>query len=347
MGNKTYRRGLIVGKFSPLHKGHEYLIDTARSQCDEIIIISYSRPEFSSCPAALRTHWLQSLYPNATILCTDAAQVEEWVAKGEFGLKMPFNDEDDNVHRAFTFELIAKRLRLDVDAVYTSEEYGDGFARYLSGSETGFGCPVIHQCVDLERSDVPVSGTQLRSQPTYDKKLISNLVRNHFSVRRVCFLGGESTGKSTLSGVLSRLYQEPPIQEYGRTLWEQNNGELNQEDLIDICRVQTHNEDKAQLKAKNYVFCDTSPLTTLCYSEAMFKTRPQIIEAYAERPYHITFLCNPDFPFVQDGTRQDESFRQWQHHWYIKELNKRQVPFILLSGSLEQRIQQVETAISD
>ena len=50
--------------------------------------------------------------------------------------------------------------------------------------------------------------------------------------------------------------------------------------------------------------------------------------------------CVDQFAFVQDGTRQPEDFRLRQHEWYLSELNRRQIPFHVFTGSIENRIQQ-------
>ncbi len=44
--SERFRRGLVVGKFCPLHLGHELLINRARSQCDDLIVLSYTKPGF-------------------------------------------------------------------------------------------------------------------------------------------------------------------------------------------------------------------------------------------------------------------------------------------------------------
>ncbi|MDP4366102.1 adenylyltransferase/cytidyltransferase family protein, partial [Escherichia coli] len=46
---KPFATGLVVGKFAPLHCGHEKLINTALAQCEELFIISYSVPEMPDC----------------------------------------------------------------------------------------------------------------------------------------------------------------------------------------------------------------------------------------------------------------------------------------------------------
>jgi len=347
LANKPYRRGLVVGKFSPLHKGHEYLIETASQHCKELVIISYSRPEFPSSPLAIRGSWLKGFTPKSTVLCIDAPTVEQWRVDSAWRLAMPLNSDSDELHREFCYKLLSEKLRLNVDAVFTSESYGEGFARYLSHPETGFGHHVQHVCVDINRIAVPISGTAIRNTNHLPKNKINPKIRQDYQTQKICFLGGESTGKSTLSSQLAKQYDEPLVDEYGRTLWENNHGLLTPSDLVRICEVQTENEAKAQLSADKYIFCDTSPLTTLCYSVALFNQRPDIIEAFAEQPYHHIFLCEPDFPLVQDGTRKDEEFRMWQHNWYIEELRKRKMPFTQLKGSLEQRLLLVKSTIKN
>lgn len=351
MAAKRYQRGLVVGKFSPLHKGHEYLIQCALSQCIEVVIISYSRPEFSSCSAAIRDGWLKQRFPKANVLSVDAAMIETWRINSGWHLEMPQNESADHLHRAFTYSLISERLGQNVDAVFTSEEYGDGFADYLSQPNTGFGTPVEHVCVDQNRQTIPVSGTALRSIKSMTNNiplaLLADDIARDFQVQKVCLLGGESTGKTTLSKRLAEHFNEPFIDEYGRALWLEKNGDLSPSDLVDICAVQTHKEDQAHLNANQFIFSDTSPLTTLCYSEALFGQRPSIIQAYAERPYHYLFLCEPDFPFVQDGTRKGDAFRVWQHQWYLKELLQRGLPFVRLSGTEQDRFKEVCSTIQE
>lgn len=254
---------------------------------------------------------------------------------------MPLNSDQAETHREFTAQLVAQKLKINLDVVFTSEDYGDGFARYLGDHGIGLGANIDHVCVDIDRLANPVTGTSIRTSTDLSQAKVSESVVEDFRVKKICFLGGESTGKSTLSSMLASGYRSPLVDEYGRTLWEHNNGVLTPRDLITICQTQTTNEDLAQQKAEKYIFCDTSPLTTLCYSEALFNNRPAVLEAFTERPYHHVFLCEPDFPFMQDGTRKEEEFRQWQNNWYLQELHKRQIPFTRLSGSIEERVAQV------
>ena len=47
--NLFFRRGLVVGKFCPLHLGHELLIRRAQTECEELVVLSYTKPGFAGC----------------------------------------------------------------------------------------------------------------------------------------------------------------------------------------------------------------------------------------------------------------------------------------------------------
>jgi NadR type nicotinamide-nucleotide adenylyltransferase len=153
-------------------------------------------------------------------------------------------------------------------------------------------------------------------------------------------LGGESSGKSTLAEALAREFSTSHVAEYGRELWDAKSGVLTFEDMLRIAEVQIQREEEAVMRANRFLFCDTSPLTTLFYSNHMFGKAEPALEHLAERRYDFTILCAPDFSFVQDGTRQPESFRMRQHDWYLNELAKREIACRLVTGSLEARIAQ-------
>lgn len=98
-------------------------------------------------------------------------------------------------------------------------------------------------------------------------------------------------------------------------------------------------------QASRWLFCDTSPLTTAFYSEAMFGRVDPRLWQLASRPYDRTWLCAPDFGFVQDGTRRDLAFRDRQHAWYIAELDRRGLPYELLAGGHDQRMARAATLL--
>jgi NadR type nicotinamide-nucleotide adenylyltransferase len=154
-------------------------------------------------------------------------------------------------------------------------------------------------------------------------------------------LGGESSGKSTLAKALGERFGTLHVPEYGRKLWEMRKGALTFEDMLHIGETQVAAEEQAARAASRFLFCDTSPLTTLFYSRHLFERADAKLELLAERRYDLVVLCETDFDFVQDGTRQDASFRERQHAWYLAELTRRGMPFLRVTGTVAERIVQI------
>ncbi|MBN1352828.1 AAA family ATPase [candidate division KSB1 bacterium] len=345
--SKRFNRGLVVGKFSPLHKGHELVVRHALDTCNNVIIISYSNPEIPGCDSAAREKWLKRVFPQTTRLVVTNEVLQYWREKGGEYAEIPANDSDESVHRRFVGFLCRQVLGIYVDAVFTSEDYGDGFAAELSHYFQGFdpALPMVsHVSVDPERSIVPISASLIRSDVDTWRDWLSPEVYASF-VRRVCLLGGESSGKSVLSEILARYFDTAFVPEFGRELWEKKNGVLHFEDLSFIAKRQIELEESAILLAKRFLFCDTSPLTTLFYCLHMFGKAEPLLMEMAKRSYDLVVLCAPDFPFVQDGTRQDEHFRMKQHEWYLQELKKLDIDFLLATGSIESRIKKISEVL--
>ncbi len=234
-----FARGLVVGKFSPLHRGHEWLLNRAAASCDELFIISYSLPEFPGCEPERREAWLEQLFPAAESLVV----TPEFLRARLPGVELPANDADERTHRRFCGLLCREIFGVTVDAVFTSEDYGDGFARELTAffRERDPAAPEVrHIQVDLTRTRVPISGTAARADIHGARRYLSPAVYGSF-VRRVCLLGGESTGKTTLGLALAERLETVFVPEYGRQLWVDLGGELEYEDMLRIGQRQIAN----------------------------------------------------------------------------------------------------------
>lgn len=340
---KKFRNGLIVGKFSPLHKGHEYLIETALAECETLYIFSYYTPEFDRCETHRREYWLKTLFPAAKIFVID----DNFVQK-RFNISLPAFGASDLEERRFVGFLWLQLVSEPLDAVFTSENYGAGYAVEMSeyfAHYTDFP-PVKHVLVDLERVRTPISGTKLRADVHNLKEFLSPVVYASF-VERICFLGGESSGKSTLTKKLAEEFKTNYVAEYGRTLSEEKNNKLIYEDLLRIAKTHVAHEEKLAETSERYLFIDTSPLTTLLYSHYLFgKADPELVWL-SHRRYDRTFLCAPDFDFFQDGTREGNGFRERQHEWYLQKLAERKISYKILTGNLKARVNQIKKFLQE
>jgi NadR type nicotinamide-nucleotide adenylyltransferase len=319
------------------------VIGRAFDLCDEVILISYSNPELPGCGAGRREQWLTALFPRARTLVVTNERLRQLLPNSPAGVVIPPDDADNSTHRHFTGFLCREILGVAVDAVFTSEDYGDGFAAELTAyfrRHDPSATAVRHELVDRDRKQVPISGTLIRANPDEQRRWLSPIVYASF-VRRVCILGGESSGKSTLAQALANHFGTLHVPEYGRELWEQKNGALAYEDLLRIAERQVAAEEQALFRANRFLVCDTSPLTTLFYSQHLFNRADPKLEQLADRQYDLVVLCGTDFDFVQDGTRRDAAFRDRQHNWYLAELARRNIPFSVATGSVKSRVEQV------
>ncbi|MEW6024578.1 MAG: AAA family ATPase [Pseudomonadota bacterium] len=339
---RGYRRGLVVGKFCPLHRGHMFLIERALQACDEVLVISYTKPEFARCDTAVRDGWLAALFPQVERLVVDDAVLAQACGRGQIDrlLTLPHNEDPADVHRDFCACLCWNLGGGAVDAVFTSEDYGDGFAAVLSAFfslRLGREHRVDHVCVDPARVAVPVSGTQVRSDPAAWRDALDPLVYSDL-VDRICILGGESSGKTTLVEALAAALGTVGVPEVGRTRWVEKGGRFVYADMRAIAEDQVAHEIALAQQAPGPLVCDGSALTTLFYSQDGYGKVDPVVSRLAARRYTHTFVCAPDFPFVQDGTRRDAAFRQRQHDWFLRTLDEMGVAYTILSGPLDARL---------
>lgn len=328
---KPYRHGLIVGKFAPLHRGHMLVLDRALAECERVSVWVYSRPDFPDMPSPLRRNWLRALYPARLFpgleLLPDAPNP-------------PLNTEPDEVHRAYVRSVL-DGWGVHPDAVYTSEEYGEAFAASLGAA---------HVCVDRARHVVPVSGTALRADIHSLRHFLDPLVYAHF-VRRVVILGAESTGKSTLTQALGEAFGTAWVREYGRDVYERENGALTPEHFLEIARGHRALEDEAMTSpgVHRWLFSDTDAATTLMWSYLLTGTARPELHALADdcrTRYAHVFLCDTDLPHEQDGWRANTEVRGVQQAFIRQDLASRGVPYKMLRGSVPERVAQVQATLT-
>ena len=155
MNNIKYKTGVIVGKFYPPHKGHHYLINTGLKNCHELTVIVCTR-EDQSIPGTLRADWIREVHPKAKVILADDS--------------IPENQDPEDYSKAWA-EYTLKLLGFVPDVAFTSEEYGERWARYM-------GCE--HFLVDIKRETIPCSGTMIRAKPLKYLNYLEPCVKEYF-----------------------------------------------------------------------------------------------------------------------------------------------------------------------
>lgn len=334
--------GMVVGKFSPLHIGHELVINQAIQACEQVLVLGYSQPEFRGCSRTNREAWVRRRFPGVINLQID----DPWVRArcAERGLPwqpMPDNHASDDTQQAWLAWLLDGPINLRPDAMFASEAYIHPTCERLTKL---WGRHVTAVSVDPDRVRNPISATRVRADLHSHREWLHPDVYRDF-VKRIVLLGCESSGKTTLAQALAHAEDTAWVPEYGRERWDLCGGQLTLKDLIDISRIQVEREEAQLSAAHRCLVCDTSPLTTLGYAGWMFHAQPTLLQQAATRRYDLVVLCEPDFGFVQDGTRRDKAFQREQQAWYEQQLSLRHEPIVRVSGTVAQRLEQVRSAI--
>ncbi len=311
--------GLVIGKFLPPHHGHKLLIDTASAHSARVVVIVCGKPE-DPVPAELRAAWLREIHPSAEVMLIDDR----------------YDAQDSRVWAENTLRWLGRAP----DTVFTSEDYGARYAALM-------GCR--HVLVDQARGRVPISGTAVRSDPFAHWHFLEPPVRGWFA-KRVCVLGAESTGTTTLAQALARELETPWVAEYGREYSAhkvgRNETTWRTEEFVGIAREQTRREDAAARQANRVLVCDTNAFATILWHRRYQGTHsPEVAAIASQGRCDLYLLTGDEIPFVQDGLRDGEHIRQAMHGWFEAALAAQPVPWRLLRGTREERLAEALTAV--
>ena len=321
------RRGLVIGKFMPLHRGHELLIDYALAECDDVTVVVYDdnpAGSYPPMPANRRAGWVRTLYPS----------LENIVV-----LPDPWEGEPENDGPAYADRYAEQVAFLGpFDRFYSSERAYDTFATRL-GAE--------HRVLDEARAMVPVSGTAIRSEPYRYRGMMSPLVYSSL-IKRVALVGTESSGKSTLARALAEELDTAWVHEFGRELWEAQGLTGSFADLLKIGRNQREREDKAARHADRFLFCDTNAWTTLHWSLRSYGYADQRLHDLVDATVddYLWVLCQDDFGWIQDGTREMADGEA--HRFQLQQeadLERRGISYLVAAGTVSERVATVTAAL--
>jgi HTH-type transcriptional regulator, transcriptional repressor of NAD biosynthesis genes len=344
----AYRHGLVVGKFYPPHGGHELLIRTAAEGAARVtVVVNAGRDE--SIPLADRVGWLREIFAD-----TDNVSIVGMPCD------IPFDLDDGCVWTA-QVALMRAAARLasaePVDAVYSSEAYGDGIAERLGA---------VHVCVDVDRRAVPVSATACRADLPAMWDHLHPVVRAGLAVR-VVVVGAESTGTTTVSRALADHYRSRGGV-WARTGWVPEHGrdhtvekwaaaqalasaagepapgmdELvwTAEEFALIAARQTALEEAAARSGSPVLICDTDAFATSVWERRYLGLGSAATLSAAAVPRHDVYLLTDHVgvPFVRDGLRDGEHIRAEMTEWFIDALTAAGHSWVLLTGSLDERV---------
>ncbi|MER5897299.1 AAA family ATPase [Streptomyces sp. NPDC001876] len=342
---KSYGHGLVLGKFYPPHAGHHHLVRTAQDRCERLTVLVCAA-SVESVPLADRVAWMREVHPDVRVV----GAVDD--------TPMDLNDPAIwDAHMAVFTGAVPEQ----VDAVFTSESYGDELARR-------FGARSV--LVDPGRTAFPVSGTAVRADPAGSWEFLEPPVRAALT-RRIVVLGAESTGTTTLARALTEHYRRRGgtwahtqyVAEYGREFSERKLADLRSrwpgaqwedvafttDDFPFIAETQNDREEAAARIGSPVLFCDTDSFATTVWHERYIGGRNPLVEKTADRiTHHLWLLTDHEgVAFEDDGLRDGEELRPWMTDRFRAELTRTGRNFIEVTGPRRTRLDTAVAAVDE
>jgi HTH-type transcriptional repressor of NAD biosynthesis genes len=188
------------GSFNPLHMGHVDCIIRAANMCEKLYIVLSVGCKRNEIDMRVRYRWLYQITKHIgnveifTIEDNDAT-------KADYGVNSWKKDA----------EYVKSYIKDKIDVVFCGSDYDENSFWNVCYPESE-----LHI---FERNDI--SSTEIRKNPYKCWDWLPNIVKPYF-VKKVLLIGGESTGKSTLTINLANHYNTNYIDEAGRELSEKS-----------------------------------------------------------------------------------------------------------------------------
>lgn len=153
--------GLVPGRFAPLHKGHEFLINYALQISDKVIILIFDTKD-TCVPLEKRANWIKKTFPSVDVILAENCP-DGHIYAYENGVECEIIQN----------EYIEKKLNnIRIDYVFHSTKYGDCVSAFLGAKSIE---------VDYDRKKIPISGTMIRNNINHYKNFLSDYVFEEYS----------------------------------------------------------------------------------------------------------------------------------------------------------------------
>lgn len=328
-----YKVGMYGGSFNPLHMGHVDCIIQAANMCENLFVVLSIGTNRDEIDSRVRFRWLYQLTKHIgnvkIIMLEDKAETKSsyteyyWMADAE---------------------IVKEQIGQKIDVVFCGSDYDENSFWNVCYPESE-----LHI---FERNEI--SSTEIRKNVYAHWDWIPNIVKPYYT-KKVLLMGGESTGKSTLTINLANRFNTNYIDEAGRDISERSGTDLLMlsEDFTEILLQHKLNEIKAVEHSNKVLFIDTDALVTQFYMNfledpgiAKNKALSDAIDAL--NTYDLILFMEPDVAFVQDGDRSTviAADREKYSNQIKKLLEGHGRNFVCISGDYQQRYEKAVEAVS-
>lgn len=290
VNEKKYGVGIYGGSFNPLHLGHLECIIKAAGLCKELYIVISYRDNETDVPLRVKIRWVYQLTKHI-------GNVKIITLKDETVDKKDYTESYWNSDSRIVKDKIGKKI----DVVFSGDDY----------DENSF----WNKC--YEESDYIVfprnkyNSTEIRGDLYGHWDWMPQVVRTYFT-KKVLIIGGESSGKSTLTINLANYFNTVYLEEVGRDLSELSGTDIYMlpEDFTRILLEHKAKEFRLIEKSNKVFFEDTDCLITHFFLDFLndeeSKKNGKLADAIAAlNSYDLILFLEPDVEWVQDGDRSE------------------------------------------
>jgi NadR type nicotinamide-nucleotide adenylyltransferase len=169
---------------------------------------------------------------------------------------------------------------------------------------------------------------------------------------RLCLIGPECTGKTTIAARLAERYGTVWVPEYAREYAERVARPLTAADADPIARGQLAAEDRAIDEARragaHLLILDTDLVSTYVYARHYYGTAPAWLEPpLPTRLADHYVLLSPDCPFTPDSARDSTADRLAIHEAMTTMLDTLHARYTRVGGGWEERWEGAVGAIEE
>lgn len=165
-------------------------------------------------------------------------------------------------------------------------------------------------------------------------------------IKRIGIVGPESTGKSDLAAALATHFRCQFVKEVARDYLPQLGRPYGEEDLTSIARLQVAEEEQVLAAHPPLLLCDTTLLVIRIWSAYKYgRIASEITALDQQRRYDLYLLTDIDLPWEEDPLREHPGERPALFSMYYRTLLQQPVPFSLIRGTGNERVQQALRAI--
>ena len=327
-----YSVGMYGGSFNPLHLGHVDCIIRAASMCKRLYIVLSVGTNRDEIDYKVRYRWLYQLTKHI-------GNVKIIILKDDAPTKRDYSEKYWSSDAAIIKNAIGEKI----DVVFCGSDYdSDSFWNV---------CYPESKLIIFDRNEM--NSTDIRMNPYSHWDWLPKVVRPYYT-KKVLLMGGESTGKSTLTIHLANYFNTNYIDEAGRDISEKSGTDLLMlsEDFTEILLQHKLNEMKAIEQSNKILFIDTDALVTQFYMDFLSDPNIEKNKALADaidalNAYDLILFLEPDVPFVQDGDRStviqaDRIQYSEQIKTLLKQHNK---TFTCIEGDYLQRYRRSVDAV--